>query len=84
MTTSPEVTTTTTVSSPATSQTAATSRPPQQLPPGYPMMNNATSPQSTGTSPLDIDWITIGLSLLALLAVLGLVPFFLWVYYLYQ
>jgi eukaryotic-like serine/threonine-protein kinase len=32
-------------------------------------------------NPLDIDWITIALGLLALIAVGGLVPFFLWVYF---
>jgi hypothetical protein len=43
-----------------------------------------TGAASNDESPLNIDWITIGLSLLALLAVLGLLPFFLWVYFLYQ
>jgi serine/threonine-protein kinase len=64
---------------------------PQQLPSGYPAINHASGTLNTGTitndastSPLNIDWITIGLSLLALLAVLGLVPFYLWVYFLYQ
>jgi eukaryotic-like serine/threonine-protein kinase len=32
-------------------------------------------------NPLDIDWITIALGLLALIAMGGLVPFFLWVYF---
>jgi serine/threonine protein kinase len=32
-------------------------------------------------NPLDIDWITWGLGLLALLAVGGLIPFFVWVYF---
>jgi len=32
-------------------------------------------------NPLDIDWVTIGLGFLALIAVGGLVPFSLWVYY---
>ncbi len=77
---SPEATATTTVSPSA----PVSNNPPQQLPPGYPVAHSATGPQNTQTSPLDIDWITIGLSLLTLLAVLGLVPFFLWVYLLYQ
>lgn len=38
----------------------------------------------TGKDPLDIDWLTIALGLLALLAVGGLVPFFLWVYFVYN
>jgi len=32
-------------------------------------------------NPLDIDWITIALGLLALVAVGGLIPFYLWVYF---
>ena len=77
---SPEATSTTTVSPSA----PVLNNPPQQLPPGYPVAHSATGPQNTQTSSLNIDWITIGLSLLTLLAVLGLVPFFLWVYFLYQ
>lgn len=47
------------------------------------------SPPSPGTSqenanPFDIDWITILLALLALIAVGGLIPFFLWVYFVYN
>jgi len=91
ITASPDATATTTVSAPVASPSHNMSALPQQLPPGYPLINNTTGPQNTWTgpqntqaSPLNIDWITIGLSLLALLAVLGLVPFFLWVYFLYQ
>jgi serine/threonine-protein kinase len=41
-----------------------------------------SSPRRPATeNPLDIDWVTIGLGLLALIAVGGLVPFFLWVYF---
>ena len=80
---SPEVVATTTVSTPVPGQSTL-APPPQQLPAGYPVANTTTGPHNTQTSPLNIDWITIGLSLLALLAVLGLVPFFLWVYFLYQ
>jgi eukaryotic-like serine/threonine-protein kinase len=35
-------------------------------------------------NPLDIDWVTIGLALLALIAAGGLVPFWLWVYFVYN
>jgi len=35
-------------------------------------------------NPLDIDWLTLGLLLLALIAVGGLIPFFTWVFFLYQ
>lgn len=41
----------------------------------------STSPQP---DPLTIDWLTIALALLALIAVGGLFPFFIWVYYLYR
>ena len=40
--------------------------------------------ESPAENPLDIDWITIGLGLLALIAVGGLVPFFLWVYFVFN
>jgi serine/threonine-protein kinase len=36
------------------------------------------------TNPFEVDWITILLALLALIAVGGLVPFFLWVYFVYN
>jgi serine/threonine-protein kinase len=34
-------------------------------------------------NPLDLDWITIALGLIALIAVGGLIPFYLWVYFLF-
>ena len=34
--------------------------------------------------PPEIDWVSVGLGLLALVAVLGLVPFWLWVYFVYN
>lgn len=43
-----------------------------------------TYPTQRPTSPLDIDWLTIALALLALIAVGGLIPFFLWVYFVYN
>lgn len=36
------------------------------------------------SSALDIDWASVGLGLLALLAVGGLIPFWLWVYFVYN
>jgi eukaryotic-like serine/threonine-protein kinase len=36
---------------------------------------------STGSNPLDIDWITMGIGLLTLIALGGLIPFWIWVYY---
>ena len=41
-------------------------------------------PNSRSQNPLSLDWVTIGLALLALIVVLGLVPFFLWLYLQYQ
>lgn len=35
-------------------------------------------------NPLDIDWVTIGLALLALIAAGGLIPFWLWIYFVYN
>jgi serine/threonine protein kinase len=35
-------------------------------------------------NPLEIDWITIALALLALITVGGLIPFYLWVYFVYN
>ena len=35
-------------------------------------------------SSLDIDWISVGLGLLALLMVGGLIPFWVWVYFIYH
>jgi eukaryotic-like serine/threonine-protein kinase len=35
-------------------------------------------------NPLDIDWVTLGLGLLALIAIGGLIPLWLWVYLLYN
>ncbi|MGW8143555.1 MAG: protein kinase domain-containing protein [Anaerolineales bacterium] len=36
------------------------------------------------TNPFDLDWITIILALFALIAVGGLIPFYLWVYFVYN
>lgn len=55
-----------------------------------------TQPTSTGTTPVSrgmsrqdnplktIDWVTVGLSLLAFLMVGGLIPFWMWVYFVYN
>ena len=43
----------------------------------------ASYSQALAPSP-EIDWISVGLGLVALVAVLGLVPFWLWVYFVYN
>jgi serine/threonine-protein kinase len=55
------------------------SDPPQR---GYlPRQPVAQIPDQALDNPLDLDWVTWLLGLLALIAVGGLIPFFLWVYY---
>jgi serine/threonine-protein kinase len=44
----------------------------------------SVSQQPIKENPLEIDWITIGLGLLALITVGGLLPFYLWVFFLYR
>ncbi len=39
---------------------------------------------AAGEAPVEIDWISVGLGLLALLAVGGLIPFWMWVYFVYN
>ncbi len=73
------------------SSAATTVTPPQPLPSAeagpHPQVRRTPSepvqvrPLEPEENPLDIDWITIGLGLLALIAVGGLVPFCLWVYF---
>jgi len=46
-----------------------------------PPTNNVTS----ASAPVpEIDWVSVGLGLVTLIAVLGLVPFWLWVYFVYN
>ena len=58
---------------PPYAQTSQSGPPPRQVEPAKPRLN-----------PLQIDWVTIALGLLALIAVGGLIPFFLWVYFTYN
>lgn len=43
-----------------------------------------TSSLSKVESPAKIDWLSVGLGLVALIAVLGLIPFWMWVYFVYN
>lgn len=56
-------------------------RPTQQT---HSYKSTGTGPQPTVKDPLKIDWITILLGLLALIAVGGLLPFYLWIMFLYR
>jgi serine/threonine-protein kinase len=58
-----------------TSSTAATQ--PFESPPAPEVIEQKANP-------LDVDWITILLALFALIAVGGLIPFYLWVYFVYN
>jgi serine/threonine-protein kinase len=52
-------------------------------PPLTPAMASRTGPQPAAPDS-DIDWVTVGLGLLALLALGGLVPFWMWIYFSYN
>jgi serine/threonine-protein kinase len=49
-----------------------------------PRQIGSASRQSSKNNPFELDWITIALGLLALIAVGGLFPFYLWVMFLYR
>ena len=43
-----------------------------------------TDPVLLAAPPVDIDWVSVALGLLALIAVGGLIPFWMWVYFVYN
>jgi serine/threonine-protein kinase len=53
-------------------------------PEASPVMDESTLPALVETTSLNIDWISVALGLLALLAVGGLIPFWVWVYFVYN
>jgi serine/threonine protein kinase len=53
-------------------------------PEAAPAIDMDTTPMHKVTPAVQIDWLTVGLGLLALVAVLGLVPFWMWVYFAYN
>ena len=55
---------------------------PEAVPKTTPVPSTEILPVSTPGP--EIDWVAVGLGLLALVAVLGLVPFWLWVYFVYN
>jgi serine/threonine-protein kinase len=53
-------------------------------PEAAPVMTKSTPAAAAETASLNIDWLSVGLGLLALLAVGGLIPFWVWVYFVYN
>ncbi len=48
-------------------------------------MGSSSKKNATVATPaLEIDWVSVGLGLMALVAVLGLIPFWMWVYFVYN
>jgi serine/threonine-protein kinase len=62
----------------------ASGHPAGQSSPYRPPQSVSVANQAPEENPLTIDWITISLGLLALIAVGGLLPFYLWVFFLYR
>ncbi len=57
---------------------------PVEPPPDF-VWNDVPLPQpAPEEEPLHIDWVSVGLGLLALIAVGGLIPFWMWVYFVYN
>ncbi len=50
-------------------------------PEAAPVIEIDTRPTPKVEAPVQIDWVSVGLGLLALVAVLGLIPFWMWVYF---
>jgi hypothetical protein len=40
--------------------------------------------EEAADEPMNIDWLSVGLGLLAVIAVGGLVPFWMWIYFVYN
>ena len=57
---------------------------PEAVPALAPTSPSAVAGEPASVPVTEIDWFSIGLGLLALVAVLGLVPFWLWVYFVYN
>lgn len=74
---------------PTIAHTPTTPPPQQQAQPVEPppdfIWDDVQLPQPRRTEePVNIDWISVGLGLLALIAVGGLIPFWMWVYFVYN
>jgi serine/threonine-protein kinase len=53
----------------------------EELPAG---LTNSTGAEVEMALPLEVDWLAVGLGLLMVIAVLGLIPFWIWVYFTYN
>lgn len=69
------------VSNPASTPVAASHPAPVAPPPTAPIYPAYAMARPPEDNPLDIDWVTWGLGLLALLTAGGLIPFWVWVYF---
>lgn len=69
---------------PTPRQTAQSKVQPEAKPAPPPAAPPRPEPEPEDETPLDIDWVSVGLGLLALLAVGGLIPFWMWVYFVYN
>ncbi len=58
-------------------------QPPGENPPEF-LWEEQPEAELAAAAPVEIDWISVGLGLLALLAVGGLIPFWMWVYFAYN
>jgi serine/threonine-protein kinase len=56
----------------------------QVVPKPAPIVSPLSKTGQESGNPLEIDWITVALALLALIAVGGLLPFYLWVYFVFN
>ena len=58
--------------------------PPVEIPSDFVWDNVPLAQPARVEEPVEIDWISVGLGLLALIAVGGLIPFWMWVYFVYN
>ncbi len=68
--------------------TASTYQRPEPVPPPPPVATQHPTPETTLPLPdysiPDIDWTSVGLGLMALIAVGGLIPFWIYIFFLYN
>ena len=73
-----------TVASPPAAVQEAAEHPTVPPPPDFVWEDMPLPGPARTEEPLNIDWISVGLGLLALIAVGGLIPFWMWVYFIYN